>query len=175
MRIYIHVPDTLLMQVGSRLLHSFSLALRATANPRREIAQGRGLPSYSVVGTRPGRGSNPPRACRLVRTAGSTLSRFLRPANRPGRTYVFGIFPNCQAVVRLVDAILLEQRDEWAVLSRTMAGGRRPMRLGGRAVDGLPIAGLGTRQEVQNELECSCDDTETLGLNWVSQVYAKRN
>ncbi|CCD89651.1 Conserved protein of unknown function; putative Transposase, mutator type [Bradyrhizobium sp. ORS 285] len=57
--------------------------------------------------------------CRLYEAFGLTIN-FSHPIERENgeikrRTEVVGIFPNEDAIVRLVRAILLEQNHEWAV------------------------------------------------------------
>jgi transposase-like protein len=43
------------------------------------------------------------------------LRRYRGPPEFRGKPSVVGIFPNEDAIIRLIGAILLEQNDEWAV------------------------------------------------------------
>jgi putative transposase len=59
-----------------------------------------------------------PKAHRIQIHSTNPLERLNAEVKR--RTNVIGIFPNDQAIIRLVGALMLEQNDEWSLQRRYM-------------------------------------------------------
>ena len=78
-----------------------------------DLLLARGYPLFSLLPPRPARVHDLPKEHRAKLHSTNPIERLNGEIKR--RTDVVGIFPNEDAITRLIGALLLEQNDEWAV------------------------------------------------------------